>query len=82
MHARFKCSKCSEDFRVQAKYLVDKSALNCPNCNAAFPEAALDKIKEAARLLAEARASLEQPKSPDIVTSRRFYSWEFTLVDD
>lgn len=80
MRVEFKC-KCGEMFRVEGKYLQSKNELACPNCGASFPGSALDKIKQAAGLLVEARSALEVPGRANVVSSRPSYSWEFTFVD-
>ena len=74
MRIKFKCSHCSEEFRVEEKYLSGKERLDCPNCGASMPDAALLRIRQAVALLTEARKNLELPKPSNVITSRAFRS--------
>lgn len=82
MKIYFKCCHCSEEFNVKDNNLVKKQALECPNCGAVFPKEALDKLINAVRSIDNAKSILEIPKPENVITSRKFYSWEFTFIED
>ncbi|MGF7429614.1 hypothetical protein PQV03_02290 [Thermoanaerobacterium thermosaccharolyticum] len=80
MKIHFKCHSCGEEFNVEAKNLLKKQSLECPNCSNNFN--ALNKLNNAVQNIEEAKSMLEKPAPPEIITARKFYSWSFTFIDD
>ncbi|MGF7431060.1 hypothetical protein PQV03_09885 [Thermoanaerobacterium thermosaccharolyticum] len=82
MKIHFKCYKCGEEFNVEAKNLVKKQSLECPNCGNNFDVSALDKLRNAVQNIEDAKSILQTPVPSNVIATRRFYSWEFTFIEE
>lgn len=58
MKIQFSCNFCGESFNIDAKYLITKSSVICPNCSSKFPEGSFSDLKEGIQLIYKCQKDL------------------------
>lgn len=78
MKVEFYCNNCIESFRIDSKYLSEKSSINCPNCSFEFPNESFDQLKQGVALIVDSRSRMK-PESTARGYTPKFH---FKVIDD
>lgn len=58
MKIKFVCNNCFEKFNIEAKYLIKKVDVSCPNCSQLFSQDVIDQLKQLANNYQTAQSKL------------------------
>lgn len=59
MNYQFTCPKCKLNYQIEGKYIIQKTSLECPNCNQKLSERTLSKLKALEEAFLESSKGLD-----------------------
>lgn len=77
MKIEFHCNNCFQNFHIEDKYLIKKSAVNCPNCDTEFPKENLEELKQGVSFINKCRSEMKLEETNAGYTNL----FNFTIID-